>query len=645
MVLRARSRLGVNAPTLGFLVDLLEDGYQSAVADGVLKAAKNAGAAVLCFVGGIVGSPARSAMQRNHVFELATPTTVDGLVVLGGTLVNHVGVVELTKYCERYRPIPICSVGEALTGMPNVLIDNEVGMRSIVEHLLVSHRYKRIAFVRGPLANAEAELRFQVYRDVLSRHGIAFDERLVMVGNFQAESGRAAVAALLGERGIGIQEIDAIVASNDNMAFGVLDALKERGIRVPSDVAVTGFDDVEEARYANPRLTTVCQPLEEQGREAVRMVLVALQHKTTPGNVLLRTELVVRESCGCSVGIEQQPTLSNGGISLGFEASLVSRRQHMLAELTRAARGSMGHAGANWEARLVTAVADDLRGEESGASARLFEGFIEGAIERRLDIAVSHKVLDCLRREILACLRREPERCAKAEDLFQDLRITIGRTVERLLGASRLRLECWARQLSSVGAHLIGTFDVGDLRKAIAENFPRLGIESCFVATYEADAVPSKFSNLVLAYDRRLDSPEREETRFSTDELLPMEVIGRSNALRNYVVAPLFFKQEILGYLVIEFDFVQTFAYEAIRDLVSAALKGAMLVRDVLQQKNELDSAARLIGEDQARHAACLDQLQRVRGDLAEGSLSDPSEICGRITRLLEGQQRGSPPR
>jgi phosphoserine phosphatase RsbU/P len=637
MVLRARSRLGVNAPTLGFLVDLLEDGYQSAVADGVLKAAKNGGATVLCFVGGILGSPERSALQRNHVFELASLATVDGLVVLGGTLVNHVGVDALAKYCERYRPIPMCSVGAPLTGIPNVLIDNEVGMRSVIEHLAVSHRYRRIAFVRGPLANAEAELRFQVYRDVLSRNGIAVDERLVVVGNFQAESGRAAVACLLDERGLGIQEIDAIVVSNDNMAFGVIDALRDRGIRVPTDVAVTGFDDVEEARYTNPRLTTVRQPLEEQGSEAVRMVLVALQHRTTPDNVVLRTELVVRESCGCSVGVEHQTAPLDAGILLGFEATLVSRRQHMLAELTRAARGSMGHAGANWEARLVTAVAEELRGDRAGASARLFEGFVEGLIERRLDVALGHRVLDCLRREILVCLRKEPERYVLAEDLFQDIRSAIGRTAERLLGASRLRLEHWARQLSAVGAHLIGTFDVNDLRTAVAANFPRLGIASCFVVTYEGDAVPSRFSSLVLAYDSRSESHQKEESRFTTDDLLPSEVIGGSNELRNFVIAPLFFKQEVLGYLVMEFDVVQIFAYEAIRDLVGAALKGAMLARNVLQQKNELDSAMRMIHADQVRHAACFDQMQRVRSEIADGSLSDLDEICGRITRLLDG--------
>lgn len=637
MVQRARSRLGANAPTLGFLVDLLEDGYQTAIADGVLKAAKNGGATVLCYVGGVLGAKDRAAPQRNHVFELAGPATIDGLVVLGGTLVNQVGPEALAKFCERYRPMPMCSVGAPLPGMPNVLIDNEVGMRSVIEHLLVVHGHRRIAFVRGPLANEEAELRYRVYREVLMHHGIPLDERLVVVGNFQADSGRAAVSCLFGERGLSIPEIDAIVVSNDNMAFGVMEELKARGIRVPADVAVTGFDDVEEARYTDPGLTTVRQPLSEQGREAVRIVLLSLQRKASQSNVTLRTELVVRGSCGCSGAIEHQPPSSTDGVLLGFDATLVSRRQRMLAELARAARGSLAHAGANWEARLISAFADELRGENAGSSMRHFEGFVQGLLDHGSDTAPCHDVLDCLRHEMLACLHKEPERRARAEDLFQDIRLAIGRTTERVLGGSRLRLEHWARQLSVVGARLIGTFDVNELRTAVAENFPLLGIASCFVAVYEGARAPSEYAKLVLAYDSRSELRSNAMVQVSTADLLPLELVGKSYDLRNFVVAPLFFKQEILGYMVVEFEISQTFAYEAIRDLVSAAIKGATLVQDVRAREAELETAMGVIRDDKARHAACLERMEQLASDIIEGRTTEIEEIRRRITAVLAG--------
>jgi hypothetical protein len=454
------------------------------------------------------------------------------------------------------------------------------------------------------------------------------------VGNFLADSGRAAVKALLDERGLSVSEIDAIAASNDSMAFGIMEALRERGIRVPTDIAVTGFDDVEQARYTDPGLTTVRQPLEEQGREGVRIVLSALQQRAQPKNAQLRTELVVRGSCGCGGVIEHPPMSSNNGILLGFEATLVSRRQRTLAELARCARGTLAHAGANWEARLVTAVVDDLTGRTTDAALKMFEGFVHGLAERGLDVGPCHDVLDGLRHEVLSCMRKEPERQEAAEDLFHDIRLVIARTTERLLGGSRIQIEQWARQLSVVGARLIGTFDLTELRAAVEANFPMLGIASCYVVMYEPGECPSKFSELVLAYDRHAQRAVACPVRFTTEDILPVEAVGRRE-LCNFVIAPLFFKEEIFGYLAIEFDAAQVFAYEAIRDLISASLKGAMLVKDVRKQQVELDSAVSLIRDEGKRLSECVERMQRLAARIASGELTDPSAIGQLIVNVI----------
>ncbi|MGC4094810.1 MAG: substrate-binding domain-containing protein [Polyangiaceae bacterium] len=287
---------------MGLLVDWLEDGYQSAVANGVLGGAQSAGATMVCFAGGAPGSPQRFALQRNHVFDLASLDTVDALVLLSGSIANHIGLDGVARFAERYASLPRCSIALELPGIPSVLVDNDSGMRAVVEHFVRTHRARRIVFVRGPVANGEAQRRFDTYRKVLEENGIPFDEALTYVGTFESDSGRAAVSALFDERKFKPEDIDAIVAANDSMAFGVLEELAARGIRVPSEVAVAGFDDVEDARYAEPPLTTVRQPLDEQGREAVRVLMAALQRRSPPPQSVLRTELVVRESCGCFGG-------------------------------------------------------------------------------------------------------------------------------------------------------------------------------------------------------------------------------------------------------------------------------------------------------------------------------------------------------
>jgi DNA-binding LacI/PurR family transcriptional regulator len=557
----------------------LEDGYQSAVANGVLAGAHAAAATVVCFAGGAPGSSHQGAPQRNHVFELASAQTLDGLIVLSGSIANHLGADGLASFLARYSALPRVSIALELPGIPSVLVDNESGMRSVVDHLIRVHGHKRIAFVRGPVANEEAERRFQSYKDALAQHLRTFDENLTVVGTFEMESGRAALRTLLDERKLDIAEIDAIVAANDSMAFGVLAELGKRGLRAPRDVAVAGFDDVEDARYAEPPLTTVRQPLDEQGREAVRMVMAALNRRDTVPTSVLRTELVVRESCGCFGGKAGARSVAAPS-AFGFEASLIGRRQQVLSALTRASRGALAAAGADWEGRTVNAIAAELRGETPGGFIRHFEGLVERLVERGIDLKPCHEVLSTLRDEMLLCLGKEPERRAHAEDLFQQARLSIGSVTERVLGRGRLKLERWARTLTAVGAALIGTFDLDELHAAVAQRFPELGIRSCFVVRYKGDGAPSRESQVVLSYDALVEH-RALSPRFQSAALLPPELLDDTPHLRSYVVVPLFFKREILGYALIEFDVSQVFAYEALRDLLSAALKGAELVQSL----------------------------------------------------------------
>ena len=130
MVFRARTRLGSKAPTLGLFVDWLEDGYQSAVAGGVLAGAEAAGATMVCFAGGAPGSPGRSAEQRNHVFDLASAETIDALVLMSGSIANHIGQAGVSALAERYRALPRCSIALELPTVPSVLVDNAAGMRA-----------------------------------------------------------------------------------------------------------------------------------------------------------------------------------------------------------------------------------------------------------------------------------------------------------------------------------------------------------------------------------------------------------------------------------------------------------------------------------------------------------------------------------
>src|SRR6185503_10563811 len=130
----------------------------------------------------------------------------------------------------------------------------------------------------------------------LAAYGLPLDAGLVGRGNFSRSASCDAMHELLNRRD---DAFEAVVAANDEMAIGALEALEARGRRVPDQVAVAGFDDTKDAQLVTPSLTTVRQPLYEQGRQAAAMLLALLRGEPVPGQVVLPTRLQVRRSCGC----------------------------------------------------------------------------------------------------------------------------------------------------------------------------------------------------------------------------------------------------------------------------------------------------------------------------------------------------------
>jgi LacI family transcriptional regulator len=177
-------------------------------------------------------------------------------------------------------------------GVPSVSAANASGARAAIQHLL-SLGHRRIAALTGIAEWLASTERLNGYHAAHAAAGVLSDPELVVEGDFTIEGGEASAALLLD----GPQPPTAIFAFNDNMAVGVLRAARARGIRVPEDLSVVGFDDSEQAAIVTPALTTVRQPLAEMGRMAVSLLLRLLENQRVEGlNVELATRLVVRDS-------------------------------------------------------------------------------------------------------------------------------------------------------------------------------------------------------------------------------------------------------------------------------------------------------------------------------------------------------------
>jgi DNA-binding LacI/PurR family transcriptional regulator len=186
--------------------------------------------------------------------------------------------------------LPVVYGGRPLNAEPAWYVDadNRGGARLAAEHLIGTGR-RRITTITGVLDTHVGAARLRGFQDALAVAGL--DPDLVEHGDFTEVSGAAATTRLLAAH----PDLDAIFAASDSMAVGALRALKTAGRSVPGDVAVVGFDDYPIARYTNPPLTTVAQPIKQLGWEMARM-LVSLIGGEQPGPLILPTQLVVRES-------------------------------------------------------------------------------------------------------------------------------------------------------------------------------------------------------------------------------------------------------------------------------------------------------------------------------------------------------------
>ncbi|PYE51010.1 LacI family DNA-binding transcriptional regulator [Deinococcus yavapaiensis] len=177
--------------------------------------------------------------------------------------------------------------------VPVVCVDYRSGVREAVTHLAARGR-RRIGFIGGPrdLNAYHNTERYGGYFDGLTTNGLTLDDALVVAADYSFEGARAVARALL------TAKPDAIVAASDRMAIGALREAHALGLRVPEDLAIVGFDDLEAARYVDPPLTTVHHPLTDLGRHAAEMMLARIENRLPADQrrATLRTHLVVRAS-------------------------------------------------------------------------------------------------------------------------------------------------------------------------------------------------------------------------------------------------------------------------------------------------------------------------------------------------------------
>ncbi|MCX7761201.1 MAG: LacI family transcriptional regulator [Candidatus Kryptonium sp.] len=230
----------------------------------------------------IIGSSDQSEIQEKRLLT-AFSERVDGIIFTGTGKQNEV----LDNIIKKGKKVVF--LDRVIKGFNTsyVVSDNYGGMKALVEYL-VSKGYKSFFFINGQKETLSAQNRYKAFVDTLKAHGIENYEHVF--SSFTYESGYKYAKALS-------KLPDVVVCGNDLIAYGVISALKEMGLSIPSDVAVTGYDDILFSEHYKPSLTTVRQPIYDMGRKAAEMIIKMINDKTSqPNGVILPNEIVIRES-------------------------------------------------------------------------------------------------------------------------------------------------------------------------------------------------------------------------------------------------------------------------------------------------------------------------------------------------------------
>jgi LacI family transcriptional regulator len=277
----ARAFVAQSHGAVGIVFPDLGGPYYSRVLAGFEETAAERRAAVL-----ILATHGR-ANAGDLVADLAD--RVDGLVVMGRTVDD----ATVAAMADADRPI-ILLARPPVGGLATVRAANTAPAESLAQHVL-AHGRQRPVFLGDPARSSDVTERWRGVRRALQRAGIGASTTLVTCDGFDVEHGYKAGLEVFA-RGNGT---DAVMCANDEIAAGVVRAATASGLRVPEDVIVTGWDDTAMAARLHPPLTTVRQPMHELGRRAASLLFDRVDGRAST-SVVLRTTLVVRESCGCT---------------------------------------------------------------------------------------------------------------------------------------------------------------------------------------------------------------------------------------------------------------------------------------------------------------------------------------------------------
>ena len=584
-----------NNITFGILTDYVAD-YHRQIIRGIQMTLGQAGHSSVVFIGTDLNQRNLPEMGEdstgaNTAYDLISPH-LSGVIALAGSMGPTLNDNDLLGFFARFAPLPLVSVGRVLSGIPSVVSQHPSGMRDLMRHLIEGCGHRRLAFMRGFPGEPDSDAREQVFRDALIEHNLELREQDVLTGEYF--SNKAYEAARDWLRGNTPAEMfaEVIVCANDDMAFGVLQALEEAGLNVPEDMAVSGFDDLEQSRHNLPSLTTVRQPMFELGVQAAQRMLEQIHGLSSQAVTDLPSALMVRESTQklrtSSHALEAVPSEDPPGLE--------TLREQFTRSVQQPAETGQSFLRA-WRTWMRS---DPIQNQ----GPRLWQDVLQ-------------RLLTEMPTETSASL--EPQTSKKALTLWgraQAMTVSEGQVLQQRYRLYQQTGMSWFHNYGFDIA-LMSDANIPALIRNIARFLPELGLNRCYVALFETFG-PSicDTAHLVLSFGHGQVMP-LDATPFPSRNLMPASMQDHLN--EHLHLQPIYVNDQQYGWMMVETSDQIGFYFEALHQTLCSG------IHNVVQAKRLQDYTGILETRISERTQALETSNDQLRAENAERRLTqDP---------------------
>ena len=318
---------------IGFVADYLNSEYSECLISGIITCCKEHNVELLIYQIGKIRPDNYTGYDYQHlaISSQINEHNVDGIIISSGTQLHGMPKTVFTSYLRSYKPLKMVSIAHEIQGIPSIICDSQKSMETLISYLVKEQDCQKFGIMSVESDSKEMNLRAEIIKDELKKNDIPSSNIVLWKSNFHYASAYSILSDYYTKKKNRF-DFDAIIAMNDDLAFACMDfCAKRANLRVPKDILVTGFDDMQRASFFTPTLTTINQKVYYQGYKAALTLINQINGEEVPAIQTIEAKAILRESTDGKKTSKKQ-FVDNEYISLDISDEFAGNNRYSVTE-------------------------------------------------------------------------------------------------------------------------------------------------------------------------------------------------------------------------------------------------------------------------------------------------------------------------